>query len=95
MPETTPHAEPRPVAVALRYDANRESAPRIVAQGTGRAAERMIAVAAEAGVPVKSDPALASALVALDLDAVVPPALFDALAAIIAWAYGQEASTAR
>lgn len=50
--------------------------------------------AEEAGVPVTEDPA-AVAPVTLDLDAVVPPALFDALAAIIAWAYRQEGTTAR
>lgn len=81
----------RKVAVALRYDTDQESAPRVVAKGRGLAAERLVDTATEAGVPVRADAALARTLATLDLDAVVPPELFEALAAVIAWAYEQEA----
>jgi flagellar biosynthesis protein len=77
-------------AVALRYDDAREQAPRVVAKGSGLAARRLVETAEGAGVPVRRDPALASALAALELDEVVPPELFEALAVVIAWAYEQE-----
>jgi flagellar biosynthesis protein len=80
----------RKVAVALRYDAEQESAPRVVAKGRGLAAERLLDTATGAGVPVLTDAPLARTLAALDLDAVVPPELFEALAAVISWAYEQE-----
>jgi len=80
----------RPVAVALRYDADREGAPRVVAKARGFAAERLTATAREAGVPIREDAGLALTLAALDLDQVVPPALFEALATVLTWAWEQE-----
>lgn len=77
-------------AIALRYDVEREQAPRVVAKGSGLVARRLVETAEDAGVPVRRDPGLASALAALELDQVVPPELFDALAVVIAWAYEQE-----
>jgi type III secretion system FlhB-like substrate exporter len=44
-----------------------------------------------AAVTLRDDEALATALAGLELDAVVPPALFAALAEVIAWAHRQEA----
>lgn len=81
----------RKVAVALRYDADGgDQAPRVVARGEGMVAERLLATAEEAGVPVHEDVALASLLAAIDLDAIVPPELYAALAEVLAWAYRQD-----
>src|ERR687887_378774 len=66
-------------ALALRWDGN--GAPRVVAEGRGLVAERILAAAREAGVPVREDPALAAALAALDLGTEVPEALWHAVAA--------------
>jgi flagellar biosynthesis protein len=75
-------------AAALRWDG--KGAPRVVAEGRGLVAERILAAAREAGVPVREDPALAAALAALDLGAEVPEALWQAVAAALVWAYGLE-----
>ena len=58
-----------------------------MATGTGAVAHRIIEVAQAAGVPVRSDPALARALAALDIGGEVPEAMYRAVAAAIAWAY--------
>ena len=86
--------EPEPrKATALSYELG-QHAPRMVATGRGYVAERIIAAAQEAGVPVKSDPALAGALAALDLGDDVPEALYRAVAETLAWAYKLDAGAA-
>jgi flagellar biosynthesis protein len=73
-------------ATALHYgEGNR--APQVTATGAGLVAERIVAAAREAGVPVRSDPALAQALAALELGADVPEELWRAVAETLAWAY--------
>lgn len=81
-----PREEPQRQAAALSYEAG-HNAPRVVASGSGHIAERIIAAAQEAGVPVRSDPALARALAALDLGDEIPEALYRAVAETLAWAY--------
>jgi flagellar biosynthesis protein len=81
-------------AAALSYEPG-ETAPRVVASGRGYLAERIIAAAEEAGVPVRSDPALARALAALDLGDEVPEAMYRAVAETLAWAYKLDAQAAR
>ena len=82
--------------MALRYDAERDGAPRVVAKAHGAAAERLAAIARDAGVPIREDAGLAATLVALELDQVVPPELYEALATVLAWAWAQEdGATAR
>jgi flagellar biosynthesis protein len=81
-------------ATALSYE-HGALAPKVTATGSGLVAERIIAVAREAGVPVRSDPALAEALAALDLGADIPEALWRAVAEALAWAYRLDAAAAR
>jgi flagellar biosynthesis protein len=72
-------------ASALRYDG--AGAPKVVASGRGLIAERIVEAAREAGVPIRSDAALAEALSALDLGAEVPEEMWQAVAETLAWAY--------
>lgn len=88
MPEPRP---PRKRATALRYREGTDAAPEIVATGSGLIAERIVASAREAGVPVREDRALAEALAALDLGDQIPPELYRAAAEALAWAYRLEA----
>jgi flagellar biosynthesis protein len=81
-------------AAALSYELG-ETAPRVVAGGRGYLAERIIAAAEEAGVPIRSDPALARALAALDLGDEIPEAMYRAVAETLAWAYKLDAQAAR
>jgi flagellar biosynthesis protein len=92
MPEEPPL--PRKRATALSYE-HGAFAPKVVATGSGLVAERIIAAAREAGVPVRSDPALAEALAGLDLGADIPPAMWRAVAEALAWAYRLDAAAAQ
>jgi flagellar biosynthesis protein len=79
-----------PRAVALSYgerDAHEGLAPRVVATGQGTLAENIIARARESGVPVHESPELVAALMHFDLDQRIPPALYVAVAEVLAWAY--------
>jgi flagellar biosynthesis protein len=80
--------------VALSYQEG-EHAPRVTATGSGLVAERILAAAREAGVPVREDPALTRALAALELGAEVPQALWAAVAETLAWAYRLDAQARR
>jgi flagellar biosynthesis protein len=81
-------------ATALHYQRG-DNAPQITATGTGYIAERIIAVAHELGIPVRSDPALAKALAALELGAEVPEEMYRAVAEALAWAYRLDATRPR
>jgi flagellar biosynthesis protein len=79
-------------AAALRYDPESGGAPTVVAAGSGELAERIIALAREHGVPVREDAPLAAALARLELEAQVPPELWEAVAQALVWAYRLSAS---
>lgn len=72
-------------ATALKYEG--VGAPKVVAHGQGLIAERIVAVAREAGVAVREDAALAEALAGLELDREIPEDLYTAVAEALAWAY--------
>ena len=91
MPDQPP---PRRRATALHYT-HGDVAPKVTATGAGLFAERIIAAAREAGVPVREDRALAQALAALDLGSGVPEAMWKAVAEALAWAYKLDAELAR
>ncbi len=67
----------------------------MLATGAGLLAQRIIDSAREAGVPVRSDPALGEALAALDIGHEVPEALWVAVAETLAWAYRLDAQARR
>lgn len=79
--------ERQPGAVALRYDAERDGAPRVLAKGRGEVAERILAIAAEHGIPLHEDADLLRLLMVLDLDIEVPPHMYRALAEVLAHIY--------
>jgi flagellar biosynthesis protein len=91
MPEPPPA---RRRATALSYQPG-DAAPTIAATGSGLVAERIIEAAREAGVPVRSDPALTEALAALELGATVPAEMWRAVAEVLAWAYRLDGSARR
>lgn len=76
------------IAVALRYDPLRAQAPVVVAMGERKLAERIRKLAAAAGVPVVENRPLARALrAACTVGSPIPPALFVAVAEILAYVY--------
>lgn len=69
-------------AVALEYDPN-DPAPKIIATGRGKVAERILEVANEANVPVHQDDKLANTLSKLDIGEFIPPELYEVVAEIL------------
>ncbi len=87
---------PTHFAVALRYDADADAAPRVVAKGSDEVAARMREVARGAGVPVVSRPPLTRALHKLVPEGKeIPPQLFHAVAEVLAYVYRIRAATGR
>jgi flagellar biosynthesis protein len=80
--------ERRRRVTALRYEG--EGAPKVLASGQGHVAEKILAAAQAAGVPVREDPQLAEALGGLALGQEVPEDLWLAVAEVLAWAYELE-----
>jgi flagellar biosynthesis protein len=80
----------RDTAVALRYEPRPpylDAAPKLVAKGSGHLARRILDLAEEHGVPIHHDPDLAAVLEPLDVDSMIPPELFQAVAAVLAALY--------
>ena len=74
-------------ATALSYRQGGEGAPKIVAQGQGLIADKILELARAAGVPIREDAALANALESLDIGMEIPEDLYVAVAEALAWAY--------
>jgi flagellar biosynthesis protein FlhB len=76
------------VAVALRYRTGEMDAPRVLAKGAGEMAQKIKDAARQAGVPIVERRALARALFrSVQLGAEIPPALYRAVAEILAYVY--------
>ena len=79
--------EVRRKAIALRYDEDRDAAPRVVAKGAGLVADGIRALAKEHGIHVHEDADLVEVLAKLDLGATVPEELYRAVAEVLAFVY--------
>lgn len=84
-----------PAAVAVRYDPEKESAPRIVAKGRGQIAERIIELAKANGIPIHADADMTRLLAAVELFDEVPPELYAAVAEILVWVYRANAAAGK
>jgi flagellar biosynthesis protein len=80
-------------AVALMYAQN-SAAPRIVAKGAGFMAQVIEQRAKEHEIPVAIEPELVELLVQLDLNSLIPPELYAAVAEVLAWAFEVDGRTA-
>lgn len=79
---------PTHFAVALAYDRKRDRAPRVVAKGADVMATEIRQRARQCGVPVVESPVLARSLHAsCEVDDVVPPELYGAVARLLAFVY--------
>lgn len=74
-------------AAALRYKTQEDDAPKIVAKGKGRIAEKILALAEEHDIPVRKDPDLIEALMKLELNEYIPEELYKVVAEILAFIY--------
>jgi flagellar biosynthesis protein len=77
-------------AVGLAYQPDKEGAPRVIAQGYGELAERIIEEAERQGVYVHNAPELVGLLMQLDLDEAIPPRLYQVIAELLVWVYERQ-----
>lgn len=79
---------PTHVAVALKYDPDKDSAPKVLAKGLDGVAQKIKQVAAENNVPLYEDVELARALYkTCEIGDFIPTKLFKAVAQILAYIY--------
>ena len=71
--------------VALKYEENGTSAPKIIAKGKGPIAEKIMEKAKEFDIPIFQNKALAESLLNLDVDEQIPPNLYKAVAEVFVW----------
>jgi len=74
-------------AVALKYDAELSSAPKVTAKGEGFTAENIIKIAKLHDVPIKKDEDLVELLSKLDIDREVPAEMYKAIAEVFSFLY--------
>jgi len=72
-------------ALALFYDGNK--APNITEKRFGKAAQELVELAYEAGIPIYENPALLEQLADFSIGDEVPPELYRLVAEILAFAF--------
>ncbi len=93
MLKAVPEAEvvitnPTHLAIALRYDMEKDPAPRVIARGADFIAKKIRETAVEHAIPIVENKPLAQALYkACDLNDLVPEDLYKAVAEVLAYVY--------
>jgi flagellar biosynthesis protein len=77
----------REKAVAIKYRAEEDRSPRVVAKGEGLVAQAIKALAAERGIPIRRDDDLVELLAQVEIDREIPAELYAAVAEVLAWIY--------
>lgn len=78
---------PSKKVIALRYEKQRDAAPRIVARGAGDVAEAILRSASQHDVPIVQNEPLVGALLNLEIGSVIPEDLYTAVAEVLAYVY--------
>lgn len=74
-------------AVALRYDEQKDEAPRILASGSGLIAKTILEKAKEAGIHIQENPDLIELLSKVPVGEQIPPELYQTVAEVLAFVY--------
>jgi flagellar biosynthesis protein len=75
------------MAIALKYDKEKDVAPRVLAKGLRLKAEQIREIAKKYNIPLMKNLPLASALYRVDVGQEVPEELYDAVAEILNFVY--------
>jgi len=74
-------------AVALKYDKEKNSAPKVTAKGSGKTAQKIIELAELNNIPIKKDEDLIELLSKVELDKEVPAEMYKAVAEVFSFIY--------
>lgn len=69
-------------AVALKYRADQDSAPVVIASGYGSVAEKIVDIAEQKGIPIFRDDSAASMMCMLEVGKTIPTELYEVVAAV-------------
>ncbi|MBX7101597.1 MAG: EscU/YscU/HrcU family type III secretion system export apparatus switch protein [Myxococcaceae bacterium] len=72
-----------PIAIAVKYDKEKDNAPRVVAKGMRLRAEKLKEIAKEYNIPLMRNVALANALFRVEVGEEIPEELYDAVAEVL------------
>lgn len=82
---------PTHLAVALKYDSSAMEAPKVVAKGARKVAERIIKIAQEHNIPIMENKPLAQSLYkSVQVGQLIPPQFFAAVAEVLAFIYNMK-----
>ena len=71
------------MAIAIKYDKEKDTAPRVVAKGMRLKAEKIREIAKQYNIPIMKNVPLANALYRIDVGNEIPEELYDAVAEIL------------
>ncbi len=75
------------MATALQYDSEKGGAPRVIASGQRKVAEKILAEARKHNISIYEDPALTAALANVNLGEEIPAELYQVVAEVLAYIY--------
>lgn len=76
--------------VALKYNQSQDQAPRIIASGRGKIAEKILKKAREKNIPIKEDKDVVEVLAELNVGDEIPAELYLVIAEILSFFYDLE-----
>ena len=76
-------------AAAIKYVKGKDNAPRLVAKGQRKIAEKIIEIAKKENIPIEKDEELVEVLASLDIGDEIPPQLYEVVAKILAFIYSK------
>jgi flagellar biosynthesis protein len=74
-------------AVAVSYNKEKDSAPKITAKGKGAVADKIIELAKKNNIPMHEDPDMIEVLSKLDLGQEIPADLYKLIAEVLVYVY--------
>ncbi|GAB6045821.1 EscU/YscU/HrcU family type III secretion system export apparatus switch protein [Caminibacter profundus] len=77
-------------AVALKYKAYEDLAPKVIAKGQGEIARKIIKKAQEFDVPIFQNETLVNMLLSVEVDESIPPQMYNAVVEVFVWLYKLE-----
>jgi len=74
-------------AIALLYDKEKSDAPKVIASGRGKIAEKIIETARDAGIHIQEDPDLVEVLAKIPVGKEIPAELYQTIAELLSFVY--------
>jgi len=75
------------IAVALKYDKEKDNAPRVISKGLRLKANKIREIAKANNIPIMRNVSLAEALFRVEVGQEVPESLYDAVAEVLNFVY--------